>query len=64
VQISYDLPDKFCKKLNVSNVKVLLSGNNLKTWSHIDGFDPETLDQNGEAYPQQSVYNLGVNINL
>lgn len=64
VQIGYDLPNTFCKKLNVSNVKVLLSGNNLKTWSQIDGFDPETVDQNGETYPQQSVYNLGVNINL
>lgn len=64
VQIGYDLPTTFCKKLNVSNVKVLLSGNNLKTWSQIDGFDPETVDQNGETYPQQSVYNIGVNINL
>jgi TonB-linked SusC/RagA family outer membrane protein len=64
VQISYDIPDRICKKFNVSNVKLMLNGNNLKTWSKIDGFDPETLDQNGEVYPQQSVYNLGVNINF
>lgn len=64
IQLSYSLPEPFCKKLKLSSVKVLLSGNNLKTWSKVDGFDPETADQKGETYPQQKVYNLGININL
>lgn len=64
ILLSYELPEQICKKLNLSNVKILLSGNNLKTWSKVEGFDPETSDQKGETYPQQKVYNLGININL
>ncbi|MFY0715322.1 TonB-dependent receptor [Seonamhaeicola sp. NFXS20] len=64
IQLSYELPEQVCEKLNVSNIRVLLSGNNVKTWSKVEGFDPETVDQSGETYPQQKVYSLGVNINL
>tara|TARA_R110001592_G_scaffold361272_1_gene671568 strand:- start:18353 stop:21412 length:3060 start_codon:yes stop_codon:yes gene_type:complete len=64
IQLSYELSEQICKKLNLSNVKILLGGNNLKTWSKVEGFDPETSDQKGETYPQQKVYNLGININL
>ncbi len=64
LQISYALPPKICKKMNLSGVSFLLSGNNLKTWSHIENFDPETVEEDGEVYPQQSVYSFGVNINL
>ncbi len=64
VQLSFELPELFCKKLNIKNMRIVLSGNNLKTWSKVEGFDPETVDQKGESYPQQKVYNLGININL
>lgn len=64
VQLSYALPQAFCQKLSLANVAVSISGNNLKTWSHIDGFDPETVKQNGEVYPQQRVFNMGINITL
>lgn len=64
VQLSYALPSSFCKKLNVSDAIVSLSGNNVLTWSYIDGFDPETVEASGEVYPQQRVFNLGININL
>lgn len=64
VQLSYALPAKFCKKLNVSDAIVSISGNNVLTWSYIDGFDPETVEASGEVYPQQRVFNLGININL
>jgi len=64
LQLSYDLPEKITERLNFSNVKISLGGNNLKIWSELDGFDPETSDQTGEVYPQQKVYNLGINLNL
>jgi hypothetical protein len=34
------------------------------TWSYIDGFDPETVEASGEVYPQQRIFNMGININL
>lgn len=48
----------------MTGLKVYLNGTNLYTWSKIDNFDPETVNASGEVYPQQSVYNLGVNINF
>jgi TonB-linked SusC/RagA family outer membrane protein len=67
VRLSYNIPESVCKKLNMNSISLSLSGNNLKTWSKIDDFDPETISTNGskgEVYPQQSVYNFGVNIKL
>ncbi len=67
IRLSYSIPKSFCSKLKISSINVSLSGNNLKTWSKIDDFDPETITSSGskgEVYPQQSVYNFGVNIKL
>ncbi len=64
LQLTYALPPEWCKRLNLSGMSFSLSGNNLKTWSQIENFDPETVKENGEVYPQQSVYSFGVNINL
>ncbi|MBI9061876.1 MAG: TonB-dependent receptor [Marinilabiliaceae bacterium] len=64
LQLTFALPPQLCQRFNLSGVSISLSGNNLKTWSDIDGFDPETVEADGEVYPQQSVYSLGVNIKL
>lgn len=64
VTISYTFPQRICKKMHMSGLKVYLNGNNLYTWSKIDNFDPEVVNESGDVYPQQSVYNLGVNINF
>ena len=45
-------------------LKIYLNASNLCTWSKIDNFDPEVVNESGDVYPQQSVYNLGVNINF
>ena len=64
VQITYSFPASIYRKLGMTGLKVYLNGTNLYTWSKIDNIDPETLNASGEGYPQQSVYNLGVNINF
>lgn len=64
VQISYSLPASFCKKFQIADATLSISGNNIVTWSYIDGFDPETVEASGEVYPQQRIFNMGVNINL
>ena len=64
VQITYSFPASIYRKLGMTGLKVYLNGTNLYTWSKIDNFDPETVNASGEVYPQQSVYNLGVNINF
>ena len=64
IQVSYSIPKTICKHLNIVDATVSLSGNNIKTWSKIENFDPETLSTNGEVYPQQRVINMGININF
>lgn len=64
IQIGYTFPASIYKKLRMTGLKLYLNGSNLYTWSKIDNFDPETVNQSGDVYPQQSVYNLGVNINF
>jgi TonB-linked SusC/RagA family outer membrane protein len=64
IQLSYNLPKNISKQLRISDAVISLSGNNIKTWSHIEGFDPETVEASGEVYPQQRLFNLGINITL
>lgn len=64
MQLSYGVPSSICKKVNLSNLTLTVSGYNLKTWSHIDNFDPETVSSNGEVYPQQRIFNFGLNVNF
>lgn len=64
VQISYNVPSKLTKKLNMSDLTLSFSGNNIFTWSYIDNFDPETVDASGEVYPQQRIFNFGINMSL
>ncbi|MCD7973050.1 MAG: TonB-dependent receptor [Candidatus Azobacteroides sp.] len=64
IQIGYTLPKKISQLIGSDMVRLSLSGSNLYTWSYIDNFDPENISENGEVYPQQSVYNFGININF
>jgi hypothetical protein len=64
LQIGYAIPKSFCKALGVETLRIFASGSNLYTWSYLDNFDPEVITQSGEVYPQQSVYNMGINLNF
>ncbi|MDO9634334.1 MAG: TonB-dependent receptor [Paludibacter sp.] len=64
IQLSYALPQTFCKKMNITDAIISITGNNIKTWSYIDGFDPETVEASGEVYPQQRLFSMGVNVNF
>lgn len=63
-QLSYAIPKSVCERIQISNAVVSFSGNNVKTWSHIDNFDPETVESSGEVYPQQRLFSLGLNVNF
>ena len=42
ISVSYRLQNRFVRKLGLSDMVVILSGRNLKTWTDYTGFDPET----------------------
>lgn len=71
LEIGYSLPKKWIDKLGMEDFRLVASGFNLYTWSNVFKkyfYDPETIanvgDVNYGTYPQQRIYNLGVNIML
>lgn len=64
VEVGYTFPKKLFKGTPISSLRVYVNGFNLYTWDHIKLLDPE-MDPNkssGSFYPQQRVYNGGINV--
>lgn len=73
VMLSYNLGNRYLKRLGVSNISLNLSGQNLYTWTKMVGLDPENnlsksygiqsfLQKSFASYPVTKVYNIGLNI--
>lgn len=65
LQIGYTLPGKVVKKVNIANCRLYLSVNNLLTFTHYTGYDPEIsggVDYGN--YPQSRTFTIGANINF
>ena len=64
VQITWDLPKRWCSKLMLKGISIYATGNNLFTISKFKLWDPELNTDNGSSYPNISTYSLGVNFNF
>ena len=62
LEFSYTLPESFLSKINIEYVKVYLNGNNLLTFDKLKWNDPENSSNTNGNYPQQKVFNLGLNL--
>ncbi len=71
LSIGYTLPVAVLSKLHISKFRVYLSAQNLYSFTHYSGFDPEvgmgnqgTLDIGVDKgiYPQARVYQMGINV--
>jgi hypothetical protein len=67
LNISYNLESPVLKRYGMKNLMLTLSGQNLLTFSKLKYIDPETssnvmLGGRGSYYPQQKVFNAGLNI--
>ncbi|MDD7887721.1 TonB-dependent receptor [Flavivirga sp. 57AJ16] len=62
-EIGYSLSDKIVSKWRMNKVRFYASGTNLFVLSKFKLWDPE-LAGNGLEYPNQRVFNLGVNVSL
>ncbi|GAA3563370.1 TonB-dependent receptor [Snuella lapsa] len=63
LEIGYSLSEKLVSKLKMNTVRFYASGTNLFVLSKFKLWDPE-LAGNGLNYPNQRVFNLGVNLSL
>jgi len=71
VNLGFNLPKQWTKKMNLSELKVYIAGQNLLTWTHYSGFDPEITTGSNVSpgtdlgiYPVARTFNLGVKINF
>lgn len=64
LQVGYSFPKKWFKHSPISSLKIYANGFNLLTWTDIKYMDPEVdpSKDNGWYYPQQKVYNMGLNV--
>lgn len=68
VQLSYTIPASISKKIYLNNLRVYVSGSNLKYWTKYTGYTPEITDNSPfEAgidrglYPISRVFTFGLN---
>ena len=62
LELSYTLPQELLAKLNIQAVRIFANGNNLFTIDKLKWNDPENSSNTNANYPQQKVYNLGINL--
>jgi TonB-dependent starch-binding outer membrane protein SusC len=58
VTLAYELPKAVIGRAGLSDARIYVTGNNLKTWTKYKGYDPE----NGDGYPTARMFVLGVNL--
>jgi TonB-linked SusC/RagA family outer membrane protein len=71
VELTYNLPAKWCSAVKLNSVRLILSGQNLYTWTKYKfSLDPEVINDGNTSFSRQSVYptsiiyNLGLNLTL
>lgn len=62
LQIGYTIPQVLTQKISIEKVRFYVSGSNLFTLDHLDYLDPEMPDVNQGYYPQQKVFEFGLNL--
>lgn len=66
--LGYSLPESLYQKLNVNNIRIYVTADNLVTFTKYTGFDPEVgMDNNGVdmgRYPQARSFIFGVSVKL
>lgn len=64
VQLTYDVSKKFLNKINLSEAKIYLSGENLWLKSERKGLDPQEnfSGVNENVYSPARIYSLGINV--
>lgn len=64
LELSYNLPNEWISVIGLNNMRVYVNGNNLLTFDKLEWYDPEGDHLTGAFYPQNKIYNLGVNVSF
>jgi hypothetical protein len=62
VELGYNLPTSALSRVSLSGARIYVSAFNLATFSKVKDFDPEGQSESAQFYPQQQIFNVGVNL--
>ncbi len=73
IQLAYNIPSSVLERLRISSARIYVSGQNLVTFTHYSGYDPEVsrFDQDNASlgtdygsYPTAKMYLVGLNLSF
>lgn len=65
ITIAYTLPKNIVSKLYLENLRIYLTGENLKTWDHLpEGLEPDMLANGAWTYPYMRKISFGISLIL
>ena len=64
LEIAYNIPPSILETIKLRSARVYVNGFNLLTFDKLKYFDPEGTSETGGFYPQQKIYNVGLNISF
>ena len=66
IELGYRLPQDWLKRVRIQNTRIYLNVYNLFSIDNLSqyGIDPEVIDDNGLQFPQNRVFNVGINLSL
>ncbi|GGG89272.1 SusC/RagA family TonB-linked outer membrane protein [Parapedobacter pyrenivorans] len=62
IELGYTLPETVIQRVGLGRLRVYASGFNVFTLTGLKDFDPEGSSESGQFYPQQRIFNLGINV--
>lgn len=62
MELGYNLPATAYEKIKLKAARVYVSAFNLATFTKVKDFDPEGQSESAQFYPQQQIFNVGVNL--
>ncbi|WP_170154455.1 TonB-dependent receptor [Mangrovibacterium diazotrophicum] len=62
LEVGYTVPNIVLSKINIKDVRFYVSGFNLFTITGVKDYDPEGSSESGQFYPQQKIFNFGINV--
>ncbi|HRI21151.1 MAG TPA: SusC/RagA family TonB-linked outer membrane protein, partial [Panacibacter sp.] len=62
IELGYNLPANVIEKINLSNLRLFVSGLNVFTIAKNKIFDPEATAESGVYYPQSRIINVGLSL--
>jgi TonB-linked SusC/RagA family outer membrane protein len=64
VELAYNIPSSLLEKIKIHQARIFVSGFNLFSIDEIKVQDPEGTNAGGMYYPQQRIYNVGINVSF